>query len=70
MGIKDGIAIWAKLKQGNGRGTCCWSTHNIITCELILIGNYNFFKAVLNIEDWKDAKIVGIIALRGCLDTK
>lgn len=20
--------IWNKLKQGNGRGTCCWSINN------------------------------------------
>ena len=27
LGVKDSAVIWAKLKQGNGRGTCCWSTH-------------------------------------------
>ena len=27
LGVKDSVVIWAKLKQGNGRGTCCWSTH-------------------------------------------
>ena len=29
MGVKDRIVIWAKLKQGNGRGTCCWITHKL-----------------------------------------
>jgi len=29
LGVIDGAVIRAKLKQGNGRGTCCWSTHNI-----------------------------------------
>ena len=24
LNIKEGVVIWAKLKQGNGRGTCCW----------------------------------------------
>jgi hypothetical protein len=24
------MVIWAKLTQGNGRGTCCWITHNLI----------------------------------------
>lgn len=24
----EGMVIWAKLTQGNGRGTCCWSKHN------------------------------------------
>ena len=47
-----------------------WININWQLLRLVIIGNYNFFKAVLNIEDWKDAKIVGIIALRGCLDTK
>jgi hypothetical protein len=27
MRIKDDMVIWAKLTQGNGRGTCCWITH-------------------------------------------
>jgi len=25
--VKDDMIIWAKLTQGNGRGTCCWITH-------------------------------------------
>ena len=28
LGVKDSVVIWAKLKQGNGRGTCCWIKHN------------------------------------------
>jgi len=24
------MAIWAKLTQGNGRGTCFWITHKLI----------------------------------------
>jgi len=24
------LVIWNKLKQGNGRGTCCWSINNFI----------------------------------------
>ena len=24
------MIIWAKLTQGNGRGTCCWITRNLI----------------------------------------
>jgi len=27
------MAIWAKLTQGNGRGTCCWITHLIMNIE-------------------------------------
>jgi len=27
--VRDGMIIWAKLTQGNGRGTCCWITHNL-----------------------------------------
>jgi len=23
------MVIWAKLTQGNGRGTCCWITHTL-----------------------------------------
>ena len=30
LGVKEDMVIWAKLKQGNGRGTCCWITHSII----------------------------------------
>lgn len=26
IGYKGILVIWEKLKQGNGRGTCCWST--------------------------------------------
>ena len=28
--VKDVVVIWAKLTQGNGRGTCCWITHILI----------------------------------------
>lgn len=23
------MVTWAKLTQGNSRGTCCWITHNL-----------------------------------------
>ena len=42
--IKDGIAIWAKLKQGNGRGTCCWSTH------IIKNNNKKLLKTIIKIS--------------------
>lgn len=36
------MIIWAKLTQGNGRGTCCWITH--ILNNTILPGE-EFFKS-------------------------
>ena len=65
--IKDGIAIWAKLKQGNGRGTCCWIKHNIFSTrdryskkQYYITGGV---KAIKLSQVWH-------IALRGCLDIK
>ena len=36
LNIKEGIVIWAKLKQGNGRGTCCWIIY------ILILFNSNF----------------------------
>lgn len=36
IGVIDGVAIRAKLTQGNGRGTCCWSTH-IFSKHMLLL---------------------------------
>jgi len=27
------MVIWAKLTQGNDRGTCCWITLNFNNCK-------------------------------------
>jgi len=63
------------LKQGNGRGTCCWIKYNIlINLSVVLVINtlvcgvklrYGLENSVLR----RNQKIK-YLALSGCLDTK
>ncbi len=57
--VKDGMVTWAKLTQGNGRGTCCWITHNLIYILLIKQQDYLIIYLILR-----------CVALRGCLDVR
>ena len=53
----DDVVIWAKLTQGNSRGTCCWITHILNSFRKIFL---NKFKS----------KKLRYVALSGCLDVK
>lgn len=52
MRVKDSVVIWAKLKQGNGRGTCCWITHNttLFSKLFILIQIFTALRGCLDIN--------------------
>ena len=56
------MIIWAKLTQGNSRGTCCWITHNLKLIIYIFI----IFILVNKIIFQK----LRHVALSGCLNIK
>jgi hypothetical protein len=43
------MIIWAKLTQGNGRGTCCWITHNLKVIKQVSNLNYIYLLHILRI---------------------
>ena len=60
-----------KLKQGNGRGTCCWIIYNLIIHYLSKFRNSNLQnKYILQINFEIFYRILRSVALSGCLRVK
>lgn len=57
MWVKAGMVIWAKLTQGNGRGTCCWIKYNFYELKFKILMKFFFL-------------ILRFVALRGCPNDK
>ena len=65
------MMIWAKLTQGNSRGTCCWITHNLLfyllKSETLNVNSINL--AMINIIDLdKSIKHIPVITYHKYVD--
>jgi len=60
------MVIWAKLTQGNDRGTCCWITHINVLAKVIQLKLYYMLPILLIYNILR----LRCVALRGCLDVK
>jgi hypothetical protein len=70
------MVIWAKLTQGNGRGTCFWITHILnvygidytLFCKFKLILRFVALSGCPDVRDWRGAEdlyLVKALALCG-----